>query len=51
MTYCSIFLNHFVMFQRLHKCLQMLGFDVIGILSADVGNLCKVNYRFWMKIF
>ncbi|XP_059439580.1 protein ILITYHIA isoform X2 [Corylus avellana] len=27
--------------RRLHKCLQTLGFDVIGILSADVGNLCK----------
>lgn len=27
--------------RRLHKCLQVLGFDVIGILSADVGNLCK----------
>lgn len=43
LTYCSMF-----MFQRLHKCLQTLGFDVIGILSADVGNLCKVNYRLWI---
>ncbi|KAM3705375.1 hypothetical protein ACJW31_03G074900 [Castanea mollissima] len=26
---------------RLYKCLQTLGFDVIGIFSADVGNLSK----------
>lgn len=28
--------------QRLHKCLQAVGFNVIEIVSADVGNLCKV---------
>ncbi|XVE90051.1 hypothetical protein DITRI_Ditri20bG0045600 [Diplodiscus trichospermus] len=28
--------------QRLHKCLRSLGFDVIGIISAKVGNICKV---------
>ncbi|XP_042987937.1 protein ILITYHIA isoform X4 [Carya illinoinensis] len=27
--------------RRLFKCFQALGFDIIGILSADVGNLCK----------
>ncbi|KAL4637781.1 hypothetical protein ACB092_03G100700 [Castanea dentata] len=27
--------------RRLYKCLQTLGFDVIGIFSADVGNLSK----------
>nr|XP_023898437.1 protein ILITYHIA [Quercus suber] len=27
--------------RRLHKCLQTLGFDIIGIFSADVGNLSK----------
>ncbi|KAK7840273.1 protein ilityhia [Quercus suber] len=27
--------------ERLHKCLQTLGFDIIGIFSADVGNLSK----------
>jgi hypothetical protein len=48
LTHCSMLLNHFVMFQRLYKCLHTLGFDVIGILSADVGNLCKVNYRLWI---
>ncbi|KAJ0080466.1 hypothetical protein Patl1_23083 [Pistacia atlantica] len=26
---------------RLHKCLQTRGFNVIDIVSADVGNLCK----------
>ncbi|KDO52494.1 hypothetical protein CISIN_1g000049mg [Citrus sinensis] len=28
--------------QRLHKCLRAVGFNVIEIVSADVGNLCKV---------
>lgn len=42
----------FTLFQRLFKCFQALGFDMIGILSADVGNLCKVVYfRCLMKIF
>lgn len=27
--------------RRLYKCLQTLGFDIIGIFSADVGNLSK----------
>ncbi|KAG5549672.1 hypothetical protein RHGRI_014840 [Rhododendron griersonianum] len=27
--------------QRLQKCLQTNGFDVIGLISADVGNMCK----------
>ncbi|XP_022719011.1 protein ILITYHIA isoform X2 [Durio zibethinus] len=27
--------------RRLHKCLRTLGFDVIGIISANVGNICK----------
>ncbi|KAB1202522.1 Translational activator GCN1 [Morella rubra] len=27
--------------RRLYKCLQTLGFDIIGILSGDVGNICK----------
>ncbi|KAI9185460.1 hypothetical protein LWI28_007508 [Acer negundo] len=27
--------------RRLHKCLRTLGFNVIDIVSADVGNLCK----------
>ncbi|THG08932.1 protein ILITYHIA [Camellia sinensis] len=27
--------------RRLQKCLQTLGFDVIGLISADVGNICK----------
>lgn len=27
--------------RRVRKCLQTLGFDVIGIISADVENLCK----------
>lgn len=29
-------------YQRLHKCLRAVGFNVIEIVSADVGNLCKV---------
>ncbi|KAF7144019.1 hypothetical protein RHSIM_Rhsim05G0170000 [Rhododendron simsii] len=28
--------------RRLQKCLQTNGFDVIGLISADVGNMCKV---------
>lgn len=31
------------LFQRLLKCSQTVGFDVIGIISANVENLCKVN--------
>lgn len=31
--------------QRLHKCLQTNGFDVIGLISADVGNMCKVYFK------
>ncbi|XVF57046.1 hypothetical protein PTKIN_Ptkin06aG0171600 [Pterospermum kingtungense] len=27
--------------QRLHKCLRTLGFDVIGIISANIGNICE----------
>ncbi|XP_058216318.1 protein ILITYHIA isoform X2 [Rhododendron vialii] len=27
--------------RRLQKCLQRNGFDVIGLISADVGNMCK----------
>lgn len=27
--------------RRLHKCLRTLGFDVIGIISANIGNICK----------
>ncbi|KAK9292309.1 hypothetical protein L1049_020274 [Liquidambar formosana] len=27
--------------RRVQKCLQTLGFDVIGIITADVGTLCK----------
>lgn len=30
-----------VVWKRLLKCLRRLGIDVIGILSADVENLCK----------
>ncbi|XWS58445.1 hypothetical protein CRYUN_Cryun08bG0034400 [Craigia yunnanensis] len=30
-----------VVWQRLHKCLRTLGFDVIGIISANIGNICK----------
>ncbi|XP_021281649.1 protein ILITYHIA isoform X2 [Herrania umbratica] len=27
--------------RRLHKCLRTLGFDVIGIISANIANICK----------
>ncbi|KAH1083318.1 hypothetical protein J1N35_023079 [Gossypium stocksii] len=27
--------------RRLHKCLKTLGFDVIEIISANVGNICE----------
>ncbi|XP_057962817.1 protein ILITYHIA [Malania oleifera] len=27
--------------KRLQKCMQTLGFDAIGIVTADVGSLCK----------
>lgn len=27
--------------QRLHKCLRTVGFSVIEIVSADIGNICK----------
>ncbi|KAE8731771.1 ILITYHIA isoform 3 [Hibiscus syriacus] len=27
--------------RRLHKCLRTLGFDVIDIISANVGNICE----------
>lgn len=30
-----------VVWKRLRKCLRRLGIDVIGIVSADVENLCK----------
>lgn len=36
-----------VYFQRLHKCLQTHGFNVIDIVSADVGKLCKVIHSIW----
>ncbi|KAL6988990.1 eIF-2-alpha kinase activator GCN1 [Sarracenia purpurea var. burkii] len=28
--------------RRLQKCLQTLGFDVISLICADVGNICKI---------
>ncbi|CAK7341235.1 unnamed protein product [Dovyalis caffra] len=31
-----------VVWKRLHRCLRRLGIDIVGIVSADVENLCKV---------
>lgn len=47
--YALTLLTLFILFQRLYKCLQTLGFDIIGILSGDVVNICKVNCGFFMK--
>lgn len=40
LTYTSLFL------QRLHKILQMRGFDVIELVTANVVDLCKVKTHY-----
>ncbi|KAF2306959.1 hypothetical protein GH714_022778 [Hevea brasiliensis] len=37
----NYFVKQYGIILRVHKCLQTLGFDVFGMISANVENLCK----------
>lgn len=47
-------ISSFLFSQRVQKCLQRQGFDVVRLLTTDVASLCQVNNLIdfmWTSLF